>query len=324
MSYLANLNPQETEQATRLLQRLDKWLEDLPPEDVKNNQYNAALDSVNKAILETRKYLKQRREGGERDAETEERLSKLWSDASSEIRPYDAKLADLCMVKGHGWADDTVWSDPKYKQLPIDIDEMLQHLRDLSKHHPPAVSDKQKKFEQYLAYGFGVLFIIVILILAIVFPTPTKFQYTVFRIVLALAAAGIAAVIPGFLQVEVSTMVRAGGAIAVFVIVFFFSPAQLAVEQVPNTEAIHLTVGEDQPFEQIVKKVEISQHVIITFYENCQTVRNAVVEAKGRQLDGDNIKDFLEKLRNRIRDNSRINYVVKEIAKGERYEIDCR
>jgi hypothetical protein len=41
--------------------------------------------------------------------------------------------------------------------------------------------------------------------------------------------------IPGFIEVEISNLVKAGGALAVFVIVFFFSPAQLAVSEIPKT-----------------------------------------------------------------------------------------
>lgn len=184
----------------------------------------------------------------------------------------------------------------------------------------------QGRFEQIIAFTFGVVFVIVILIIAVKFPRPTEFQYGVFKIVLALAAAGIAAVIPGFLHVHISTIVRAGGAIAVFVIVFFFNPASLAVKEVvPDTKAFHITVSEDQSFEQIVKKVETSQHVLVTFNDNCdQSVRSAVVEAKGKQLDGNDVIDFIEKLKNRIRDNSSINYTVRRIAEGERYEIICQ
>lgn len=84
-----------------------------------------------------------------------------------------------------------------------------------------------------LAFGFGVIFLVTLLILAIKFPTPTPFQYAVFRIVLALAAAGFAAMIPGFIEINLKpgeeTALRAGGALAVFVVVYFFSPAKLAV-----------------------------------------------------------------------------------------------
>lgn len=85
----------------------------------------------------------------------------------------------------------------------------------------------KKSIEKITAFSFGVIFIVTILVVAIFISEPTDFQYIVFRIILALASAGVAAMIPGFLSVEVSTSVRAGGAIAVFVIVYFFSPASL-------------------------------------------------------------------------------------------------
>lgn len=84
------------------------------------------------------------------------------------------------------------------------------------------------------AFVFGLVFIITLLVLAIVFPKPTPFQYSVFRIVLSLACAGIAAMIPGFINLELESTIglilRAGGALAVFVLVYFFNPARLAIE----------------------------------------------------------------------------------------------
>ncbi len=75
-------------------------------------------------------------------------------------------------------------------------------------------------WERIAIFAFGATFVTALPVRAVVFPEPTPFQYTVFRIVLALAAAGIAAF---------KTIVRAGGALAVFVIVYFFSPAGLVV-----------------------------------------------------------------------------------------------
>jgi len=86
-----------------------------------------------------------------------------------------------------------------------------------------------KGTQKLLAYIFGVVFTIVLLAIAFATPNPTAFQYTVFRIVLALAAAGMAAMIPGFLQATISTWLQAGGALAIFVIVYFYSPAALVV-----------------------------------------------------------------------------------------------
>jgi len=85
------------------------------------------------------------------------------------------------------------------------------------------------KTEKLAAFAFGVLFVIVLLVLAIWFKEPTPFQYLVFRVVLALAAAGVAAMIPGFLEVRLGRGVRAGGALAVFVIVYFYDPAEKVI-----------------------------------------------------------------------------------------------
>ena len=85
----------------------------------------------------------------------------------------------------------------------------------------------RKSTQRSIAFAFGVVFLSIILIVALVEPNPTPFQYTVFRIVLALAAGGVAAMIPGFIQAEVGTWLRAGGAMAVFVVVYFASPAEI-------------------------------------------------------------------------------------------------
>jgi hypothetical protein len=97
-----------------------------------------------------------------------------------------------------------------------------------------------KSVERYLAFGFGVVFVVVLLVLATRYPNPTPFQYTVFRIVLALASGGVAAMIPGFLAVEISTWLRAGGALAVFVIVYFYSPAGLTGVKVKTEQEIEI------------------------------------------------------------------------------------
>ena len=78
---------------------------------------------------------------------------------------------------------------------------------------------------------FGVLFIATMLFIAIRYPHPSNFQYIVFRAVLAIALAGVAAVIPGLLEVRFAPAISAGGAIGVFVITYLFSPAKLVVKK---------------------------------------------------------------------------------------------
>lgn len=101
----------------------------------------------------------------------------------------------------------------------------------------PAV---QSTWEKVAIFAFGVVFVTAILVLAVFFPAPTAFQYLVFRVVLALAAAGVAALIPGLLKVSVGSSVRAGGALAAFVIVYFFSPAALVANPPQKTQLSRL------------------------------------------------------------------------------------
>jgi hypothetical protein len=88
--------------------------------------------------------------------------------------------------------------------------------------------DLSKKNSSILAFVFGVVFVTALLVVNILIPSPTTSQHETFRIILALAAGGVAAMIPGILDLKVSTgakfALRAGGALAVFVIVFFYPP----------------------------------------------------------------------------------------------------
>jgi hypothetical protein len=79
----------------------------------------------------------------------------------------------------------------------------------------------------WLAFGFGFGFLVTRLILAIRVPTPTSDQEAVFRTILSLSAAGIAASVPGLLQLKsevAATTISATGALAVFVLVYLFNP----------------------------------------------------------------------------------------------------
>jgi uncharacterized protein DUF4019 len=75
-----------------------------------------------------------------------------------------------------------------------------------------------------LVFLFGVVFIVVMLVFATAYDNPTPFQVWVFITVLALAAAGVGAMIPGFFEIRHKHIVRAGGAVGFFLVVFFNQP----------------------------------------------------------------------------------------------------
>ena len=86
-------------------------------------------------------------------------------------------------------------------------------------------------WEKGVGFIFGVIFLTALLIINLVFPNPTPTQYETFKIILALAAAGVGGILAGFIHVEGTFKrftIRAGGALALFAIVFFFKPAMPA------------------------------------------------------------------------------------------------
>lgn len=105
---------------------------------------------------------------------------------------------------------------------------------------------KTSPWEKIAAFAFGVFFILVLLSLAIFIPDPSDFQIFVFRMTLALAAAGIGVVVPGFISVRTGPYVRAGGAIALFVLIFWFNPPRLITNgRAPQTAEELLSIVEN-------------------------------------------------------------------------------
>lgn len=182
------INREETEKAIDLLKNLKRWLNSLPTKEVRKNHFDSALDAVNEALTETRKYQRHIREGGKRNQDTEDRLSKLWGDASSEIRPYDQGLAYLCWVKGQGWADEAVWNNPEYKDLPIDLDEILKHLRGLSKQRPSVVAPLHTS-APIASWIFGSLLLLFLLGIIILRPALSDDQRVMIRFLMSLISA---------------------------------------------------------------------------------------------------------------------------------------
>ena len=91
---------------------------------------------------------------------------------------------------------------------------------------PPA--PQAETWEKVLSFIFGVVFVSVMLTVAVFIPNPTPFQQWLFRVVLALAAAGVGAVVPGMINVEwKDPKIRAAGAFALFVIVYLLNPPEL-------------------------------------------------------------------------------------------------
>jgi hypothetical protein len=119
----------------------------------------------------------------------------------------------------------------------------------------------------------GLFFIILSIIIAIFIPHPTDHQIFIFRVVLALAAAAFGVAIPGFINIKFPLwgkgIIKAGGAIALFIIVYMINPPQMVKG---NDLPQELPLIEQKLCGALWYKEEPLQGVVVTIQElNQQT-----------------------------------------------------
>ncbi len=88
-----------------------------------------------------------------------------------------------------------------------------------------------------MPFWFSIGAFIVLLAITLLAPGWAGHNNALFKTLLALAAAGVATTLPGFLHFEVNNLLKAGGALAAFVLVFLVNPAR---EEVPGSLAVQL------------------------------------------------------------------------------------
>jgi hypothetical protein len=79
-----------------------------------------------------------------------------------------------------------------------------------------------REWEKITLFVFGTFFFIVLLVIARFDQHPSNSSWYIYIWVLAMAAGGVAALVPGALNVNLNPGIRAGGAIALAVLVFYF------------------------------------------------------------------------------------------------------
>ena len=194
-----------TFQVTGLLDRADKTNEKSPA---------CALSNLKNALLMSSIILKyHQKSNGSSDSET------------VAMRYEVAKTFEVLQSK---------WENPHFRQI-CEGNESIQKLLETARSRPDETISLKKevivtqRLNTILAFTFGAVFLAAILILVVLIPNPTPPQFKVFSVVMALAAGGIATTISGMMNVTMTLGKRiaigATGALAVFVIVYFFVPA---------------------------------------------------------------------------------------------------
>lgn len=140
------------------------------------------------------------------------------------------------------------------------------------------------KPEVILSFAFGTVFLLIALAFALVafyLPKPANPEAVglllyVMQVVLAISASGVAAVIPGFLSLTLQSRlgpagtfgIRAGGAIAVFVLVFLVNPRSITLDQ------MNKRVGFDEKLEACRSFIPIAGAPLSGALQYCMEAKN--------------------------------------------------
>ncbi|MEM6428395.1 MAG: hypothetical protein AAF708_04075 [Deinococcota bacterium] len=85
----------------------------------------------------------------------------------------------------------------------------------------------QYKDHERLIFWAGCVFIVALLTISIFITDMAPITYLAFRVILALSASSVSTLIPGLLDIKLNKWLKAGGALGIFVIVYFINPAPL-------------------------------------------------------------------------------------------------
>lgn len=92
--------------------------------------------------------------------------------------------------------------------------------------------------------GVGVILMLIILVMAYYTPCPSDSQYFVFRIVLAIAVAGLASILVGQMTLKYGKILEATGPIVVFFIIYLVNPPRFWENDCKNSFTVYLEDNE--------------------------------------------------------------------------------
>ena len=96
-----------------------------------------AAKAILGAATKTRAYLADVREGRPKDRKRELVLRDLWMDAHMTVLRVDWDLAEKCLIKADYWSDKRLWTDPRYRDIPVDLDTVIDEYTVLAREVAP-------------------------------------------------------------------------------------------------------------------------------------------------------------------------------------------
>ena len=93
---------------------------------IRNEQTDAALAALFKALNATKPYLDLRASGSPRDMPREYAIALAWHEAAIPLRAIDPQLKRLCFLKGSSWLEPDLWNNERIVQNNISFSQVLK------------------------------------------------------------------------------------------------------------------------------------------------------------------------------------------------------
>lgn len=83
-----------------------------------------AVESILRAVNETKLYIAALSRSKSRDTDREEELSRLWTETAAALHGIDDDLGRRCRLKGEYWANPEQWSEQQVRDARILLTEV--------------------------------------------------------------------------------------------------------------------------------------------------------------------------------------------------------
>lgn len=111
----------------------------------------------------------------------------------------------------------------------------------------PGTGDGGAKTTGKMAWLIGLALLVGMVLLLVFVPCPTTAQFFAFRLALALAAGGLATLLPGMFGLELANGVKAAGALGFAAMVYLVNPGELVSSDQCNGDPFNFTVRLQKP-----------------------------------------------------------------------------
>jgi hypothetical protein len=98
-----------------------------------DDKKDAALQAINKALIETKRYIEKSGGANCSDRNQEYDLAQLWADAATKARYASGQLAERLNGKSLYWSEELKWSREEVLSKQIDLDSIQEQVLDLLK-----------------------------------------------------------------------------------------------------------------------------------------------------------------------------------------------